>query len=337
MANDLLDPSALLQSLPRLLPPGNKTLRSPSDAIACLLHTAMIAVGFRLIAVDDTPAITILDGVLPAHWNQHGPEHHTFRYRHEQSSLDFIMKTTKLGGRTLINAIAVESDKAASLDISTDDFTSPSFFPYSVDAESPVPLVHGFVSSNRVADLMDQFKLKIIQKLVPRLNKEGYTELPDEGEPSSVRAAPHRTQPRFARPDPPPAVPDHSFGLPSHVPQPNPLEIGRRDRDPLGIASPFAPPPLFPGSGGDGMYVGPNHPIFGGRGGGVPAPGRGPWGGDGYLPPLGAPPGARFDPIGPSPPFPGHGGGIPRLPGRGNIFGPDNDEFLPPGNDDMYM
>ena len=102
------------------------------------------------------------------------------------------------------------------------------------------------------------------------------------------------------------------------------------------------------------MFVGPNHPIFnpglGGQGR------RGPWGGDGFLPPLGAPPGARFDPVGPSTgPFaggPGRG-----MPGGGNMRDPDFDDFPPPGpsvsspftivsifsshdtcqNDDMYM
>lgn len=73
------------------------------------------------------------------------------------------------------------------------------------------------------------------------------------------------------------------------------------------------------------MYVGPDHPMFAGRGGG-----RGqtvPWGGDGFLPH-----GARFDPIGPF--GPGGVAGVGR--GRGGppaAFGgdPDNDEFLPPG------
>jgi len=77
------------------------------------------------------------------------------------------------------------------------------------------------------------------------------------------------------------------------------------------------------------MFVGPDHPIFGIGRGGNHSP-RGPWGGDGYLPPMGAPPGARFDPIGPS--FP-RGGFAP--PGRGGrrLDGqdPDNDEFMPPG------
>lgn len=81
------------------------------------------------------------------------------------------------------------------------------------------------------------------------------------------------------------------------------------------------------------MFVGPDHPMFDGRRGGVGGMGgiggRGPWGGDGFLPPMGAPPGARFDPIGPGS-FPGSGG-FGGLPGRGNRHGPDNDEFMPPG------
>jgi proteasome inhibitor subunit 1 (PI31) len=79
------------------------------------------------------------------------------------------------------------------------------------------------------------------------------------------------------------------------------------------------------------MYVGPDHPMFAGRGRGRDQE-AGPWGGDGRLPPLGAPPGARFDPVGPfgRGTFPGAGRGRGGPPGT---FGgdPDNDEFFPPG------
>lgn len=69
----------------------------------------MTVVAFRLIAVDESaPALSTLANVLPVEWNKSGPGHYTFRYRHEQSSLEFVMKIAKLGGRTLINAIAVE-------------------------------------------------------------------------------------------------------------------------------------------------------------------------------------------------------------------------------------
>lgn len=78
------------------------------------------------------------------------------------------------------------------------------------------------------------------------------------------------------------------------------------------------------------MFVGPDHPIFGNRRGGTSPGGLGPWGGDGFLPPLGAPPGARFDPVLPGPLGPNSGRGRgSRGPLRNGD--PDNDELMPPG------
>ncbi|KAG8801769.1 hypothetical protein FRB91_011431 [Serendipita sp. 411] len=116
------------------------------------------------------------------------------------------------------------------------------------------------------------------------------------------------------------------FNLPER--QSNPLEIGRSDLDPF--PNPFAgKSPIQPLNLGGGMYVGPGHPMFGGH----PAQPGGVGGGrGGVLPPLGAPSGARFDPI-----VPFGAGGIGVFPGRdepprgGPFTGePDNDEFLPP-------
>jgi len=200
--------------------------------------------------------------------------------------------------------------------------------------------VHGFISSNRIADFVFQLKVKIIQKLTPGLRKEGYVETSEDT--SSSSSTPLRTEnsgPSRPRPHPegPPYVPDHADHFPyqSPISPENPLSIGRRDLEPF-PQNPFSPPPLFSPNRGDGMFVGPDHPIFGvGRPGGVN--GRR-WGGDGYLPPMGAPPGARFDPVGPGiGPFSG-GGGFRGPPNRRNFHGePDNDEFMPPGASDMYM
>lgn len=178
---------------------------------------------------------------------------------------------------------------------------------------------------------MSQLKLKIVQKLVPGLRKEGYTE---ETEEASASAAPANPPQAAGPPRPRPVTPPFPEDIPVHLPpnrRPyNPLEIGRRDLDPFG-ANTFTPPSLFPPRGGDGMFVGLDHPIFGSRGR-ISDDHRGPWGGDGYLPPLGAPPGARFDPIGPDPNHPWRPtfGGRPRGGGP-NTQEPDNDEFMPPG------
>ena len=174
---------------------------------------------------------------------------------------------------------------------------------------------------------MSQFKLKIVQKLLPGLQKEGYMEESTATTTTSSSAHLASQDQRNPRPRPltPPDAPDFNPYPQSALPR-NPLEIGRRDLDPF-PANPFAPPSMFP-NGGDGMFVGSDHPIFGrGRGARGPFADRGPWGGDGFLPPLGAPPGARFDPVGPGP----FGGNNGRRPGGRNLREPDNDDFIPPG------
>lgn len=347
--SNVLDPSALVSKLPALLPAENKELQSAQDGLAALAHTAMNALGFRLIGVDDSSVTRTFEGnALPTEWNSHGPGSYTLRYKHEQSSFEFVVKLAKLGKRTVLNAIALEvsaftalssvsiayaslqTDKAASLDVATDDFTSPSFFPHSLAVADAQPLVHGFISSNRVADFISQFQIMIIQKLVPALRKEGYIEQETETVHPTFEPGPSNARAQTIYP---PNAPERNSPL-QILPR-NPLEIGRTDREPF-PRNPFAPPSLFPGSEGDGMFVGPNHPIFGaGPGGPGGLRGSGPWGGDGFLPPIGAPPGARFDPVGPGlGPFPGgslppFGGGPGR--GHGNMRDPDPDEFMPPG------
>ena len=229
----------------------------------------------------------------------------------------------------------MQSEKTANLDIATNDFVSPSFYPCDLASANAQPLVHGFISSNRITDLMSSVQLQIIQKLIPGLRKNGYTESINESSNVAGSNPPPPNQPGPARPNPqgPSHPPESSYPSQLHIPPENPFSIGRRDLDPfpeINPANPFAPPPLFPGVD-DGMFVGPNHPIFGGRNpGGVG--GQGPWGGDGFLPPMGAPPGARFDPVNP---FSGGFPGSPRGPFGGPrlraIRDPDNDEFMPPG------
>ena len=109
MTHSILDPAVLTSKLPRVLPSSKQSLQTPQDALAALVHTALTELGFRLIGVDDsTSAGTFEDNVLPDAWSAHGPGNYTFRYKHEQSSLEFVIKMAKLGNRFTINAIAVE-------------------------------------------------------------------------------------------------------------------------------------------------------------------------------------------------------------------------------------
>ena len=88
--SDLLDPSALLHVLQQLLPPAANAepqLRSPSDALAAMVHTVMTRLDFRLtgLSEDDRLASTssaegadasVSSNKLPGEWNAKGPDHY---------------------------------------------------------------------------------------------------------------------------------------------------------------------------------------------------------------------------------------------------------------------
>jgi len=288
-----------------------------------LIHAICVALGLQLIAVDESgtgsrPAAN----VLPESWNARSPDF-TLKYEHSDGAEVVLLKIVKLANRTLLHGMAEKSEKDVSFEVITSDYVSTSYFPSS----SSDSLVHGFISADRLAEFTSKFTNTAIKILIPELEVDVIDT--STGQAAEQRAPP--SQQSTAVPRTRQEEPNISPLLEPHQPyaarRRNPLEIGREDLDPF--PNPFAPPPLFGDRRGGGMIVGPDHPLFDGRGASQPS---GPWGGDGFLPPLGAPPGARFDPVGPfgRGGFPGVGRG-----GRGRgAFGgdPDNDEFMPPGN-----
>lgn len=344
--SSLLDPSAVLEQLPRLLVTADdveNAVRSPQDALALLCHTVFTRLSFRLTSLSDssTSQVESFPGnALPATWNKHGPSSYTFRYAHEQSSLNFLVKVISLGSRILIHATALESNRTESYEVEIDRFTSKSYWPWKKGVSHSEPLVNGYVSSTRLSDFIFGFQVKIVQKLIPGLRKDGYEEVAstDQGSSSSAQASSSSSTQGDRQPPPRPLYqPDEDDYPMQQPPFRNPLIIGDRDLDPLGGrgGGSFGPPPLFGGGGmprlpggddGGGMFVGPNHPIFRDR---FPQQGGGGIGGG----PI--PPGARYDPVGPfgQDPFrpgAGRGRGGPRPPG--GMGDPDWDDVRPPGN-----
>ena len=207
-----------------------------------------------------------------------------------------------------------------------------------------------FISPARLNDFGQLLKIAIIQKLAPGLQKEGYEETKTttaenraEGSRQQHNQPDRRRQddrlPGYRPQDPEPARP-HPFNDPLAVrpdpnrPLPEPIpgfeneyEINRPPRGFYGDGR----NPLGGGIGGDDLYppgLGPHDPIRPHLGGGLPGMGRGGGGmhptfddplfggqgghGDqGGYDPL-APPGARYDPVGP--------GDMPRDRGTGSRF-----------------
>ncbi|KAI8582293.1 hypothetical protein K450DRAFT_228276 [Umbelopsis ramanniana AG] len=347
--SNVLDPSSVLHTLSQALPKDDGSqnqseplLRNNNEGIAALSHAVMLSVGFRLVGLgEDEHKIPSDQSKLPSEWNKHGPHSYTFQYTHPQSSLHFTMKGITLAKKFIIHGVAIEDKKTATFEVHTEDYTSPSFYPYTSSTQEP--LVNGFISSSRLNDFISLFKINILQKLIPGLNKPGYEESQSSTDvPSSTTTGQSRPRnpledPRYEReriPRPPifgdPLAGDEPFGPYGG----NPFSVGGDDLNPLGSLH----RPLGRGSGG-GMLVGPDHPMFG-SGQSRNDPSSGIYGGPQPLPRGSVPPGARFDPIGPfgNNPNAGPQGSFgPRGPSRNFRGEPDNDELPPPGYDDMFM
>ncbi|KAJ1539683.1 hypothetical protein HK405_012566, partial [Cladochytrium tenue] len=303
--------------------------------------------------------------VLPSGWNASG-DAFSLRYTHEQSTFTFLFKAVKVAKKLLLHCLAIQEGKVYSLEIDMDGFVAPSAtFPITNDkisVDDASGQVEGledvFASTEKLDEFLYLARSQLIDRVMPSINKPGYEPAPvisgSSSAPRAERAPPPSREPYADDPlrdnrRGPPGFGGGGFPAP-YYPGSSPFGVGDVDLDPFAAAPGLVPPRGGFGRGGmhpgGGMFVGPDHPIFGG--GGVGPFGGGSGGAPPFLPPGSVPPGARFDPIGPlgggGVPFPGGPGrggrpgrGGPGFPGGGGYrAGPDNDELQPPGWEDMF-
>lgn len=129
---------------------------------------------------------------LPQEWNASTTSDYAFRYSHSQSSLEYLVKVSRLGSKAIVNGLGVGDDKVHSVNLPIKDFVSESSFPYTTPSEGEneitLSLRKLFISAGRLTDAATLLKIQIIQKLAPGLRKEGYEE--------SAHAASHNTNQR---------------------------------------------------------------------------------------------------------------------------------------------
>ena len=320
-------------SLPKDASPQIKTSH---EAIALASHASMMAVGFRMVGLGEdhkleTPSDRDDTQELPTEWNANAG-HYSFRYKHSQSSMEYLLKANRMGNKVVVMGMGLGDDKTCSFDVKVQEFVSEGNLPATPKKEGTTDddveraIQDVFISIGRLSDLGSLIRLNIIQKFAPGLQKAGYEETPE----SSASQSRTQEQPRGAdRPlrDPlredrdPPARP-YPFTDPlaqPRRPMPEPMpgfedefETGRPGR---------RMPGGFPNIGERDLYpqgLGPNDPFRGGVG-----PGFGGMGGGGMHPTF-------DDPMGPGP---GGRGGHPRGAGMGgrppNPFGGFGDgDFL---------
>ncbi|ORY28411.1 hypothetical protein BCR33DRAFT_772869 [Rhizoclosmatium globosum] len=312
------------------------TLNAAPDLLFAFLHSHLTNLGFK--QVPETP-----ENQLESPWPL-TPESYSLQYKHDRSSLSFVLKGVVVATKLMVHCVAVEDGSVHSLEYTIPDIVTATFpvtltVPQSALAETPTlpadenPILPLLKDKERtLEEVLYTFKTRVVDKVAPNLNKDGY-------QPPSETTASRNEQDRrdlrdYGREGGRDGgwvggVPDPSFrGGPS---RPFPMGgvgggygTGDLDLDPFAAAPGLIPPRGgLGGIGGGGMFVGPGHPIFGGGGSGSGSSGPiygGP-GAGGYLPPGAVPPNARFDPIGPFGPAPGYGPGYNGPSGRGGFGG----------------
>ncbi|KAI4214864.1 MAG: hypothetical protein LQ351_002577 [Letrouitia transgressa] len=243
----------MLSSLPE---DSSSALNNPYDAVALLSHACMIAVGFRLIGLGEdytleAPPDSGESKPLPREWNISTSANYAFRYAHSQSSLQYVIKISRLGSKIVVNCVGIGDDKVHTLQVAVKDFLSESSFPFTMSEgdgseSSRRKLQNLFISAGRVTDLGNLMKIQIIQKVAPGLHKEGYEE---SAHAASTADTHQQRQSPLHRTDPSPA---HDIlrddRMPPHA-QPRPFN------DPLASA-PRRPYPAgdFPPPGFEDEY-----------------------------------------------------------------------------------
>lgn len=330
------------------------SIKSPYDVVALAAHASMLAVGFRLIGLGEDHKIEAHADItnpqpLPTEWNASSPNY-AFRYAHSQSSMEYLLKVNRMGNKAVLMGMGLGDDKTTTFDVRVVDYVSESSLPAtprttSTSVEQTAKdLENIFISNGRLSDFGTLMRLSVVQKLLPGLQKEGYEETSTQSSSSASAARGSNTSRRD--PDTPQHDPLLEDYQPPARPHPlhNPLAQPRRPfptgefmppgfEDPYDMTRPPRPLGGYPGFGNIGdrdLYpqgLGPNDPLRGGVG-----PGLGGFGGGGMHPTFDdplfqgqggrqggydpqAPPGSRYDPVGPGGAPRGNGGG--RYPGGG--------------------
>ncbi|PBP25561.1 PI31 proteasome regulator [Diplocarpon rosae] len=357
MANNPLSTESILKHMADAIPTHTKgdtgsDFSSSYEAIALFSHACMTAVGFRILGYGEGQKNEAesrkLAPRLSDKWNSSFGSY-SFLYAHSQSSMEYVVKVDRLGGKAEIRGIGLGDERISRFEIIAKDYISNAALPLRItltadgeedrsDLEDKLKAI--FTTPYRIQDLATEFQTSIIQKLTPNLHKEGYQELAAARDAHDSREECHARRQPLQDPLRDPGLPTparpNPFADPLALPPNRPVPAGDfpppgfddeydLQRPLRGMARPFPgagapfgighddlnPPGLGSGDPLRGSFVGGGP---GGFGGGMHPTFDDPlFGGQGQG--RGgdgrAPPGARYDPLGPGDGPQRGGGGRP--------------------------
>jgi hypothetical protein len=137
MANNPLSTDSILKHMADALPTHaqddtNSDISSSYEAIALFCHACMSAVGFRLLGFgEDQKLEAELQSIAPrlsTKWNSFFGSH-SFLYAHSQSSMQYVVKVDRLGGKAEIRGIGLGDEKISRFEVTAKDYISSAALP----------------------------------------------------------------------------------------------------------------------------------------------------------------------------------------------------------------
>lgn len=154
MANDALSSARILAHMAEALPTHrkddtNSDLSSSYEAIALFSHACMVAVGFRLLgfgehqkmgrSIEPQLAMYTSDIFAEAECEKLAPRlsdrwnssfgSHSFLYAHSQSSMQYVLKVDRLGGKAEIRGIGLGDERISRFEVTAKDYVSSAALP----------------------------------------------------------------------------------------------------------------------------------------------------------------------------------------------------------------
>jgi hypothetical protein len=137
MANNPLSAESIIKHMAEALPTHakgdtNSDISSSYEAIALFAHACMTAVGFRLLGFGEGQKMEAecesLAPRLSTKWNSSFGSH-AFLYAHAQSSMQYVVKVDRLGGKAEIRGIGLGDERIARFEITAKDYVSSAALP----------------------------------------------------------------------------------------------------------------------------------------------------------------------------------------------------------------
>ncbi|ORX97921.1 hypothetical protein K493DRAFT_313873 [Basidiobolus meristosporus CBS 931.73] len=133
----------------------------------------MISLGFSFSGLGDSGKVDSGETKLPVGWNS--SDCYSFRYTHPQSQLTFLVKSVHIGNKLVVHGSTKENDKIESFEVDISNCLSPSFnFPLTSGSNQHYASI--FWSPEKLKEVVELYQTRIVQVLLPKLNKPGYEE-----------------------------------------------------------------------------------------------------------------------------------------------------------------